>query len=182
VTPSHYQSVLETELQSSNPPSDLSISRPASRLTWGIPVPSDPSHTIYVWVDALINYITVLGYPSPSSSSSDWSFGSDTTALGWPADVQIVGKDIVRFHALYWPAMLMAVGLQPPKQVLVHAHWLQGNLKMSKSRGNVADPFEAIERCGVDSVRAYLMGVGGALKSDSGQFARPLLTRVLRDV
>jgi len=87
---------------------DLSISRPIERLTWGIRVPGDESQTIYVWLDALINYITKAGYP--------WAPGSET-AGGWPADVQVIGKDIVRFHCIYWPAFLLALNLPPPKQI-----------------------------------------------------------------
>lgn len=132
---------------------DLSISRPASRLTWGIPVPTDPSQTIYVWVDALINYITKAGYP-------DWTPGKET-AGGWPADVHVVGKDIVRFHCVYWPALLLAVGLPLPKRVLSHAHWLMNQKKMSKSVGNVVNPFFAIDRWGVDTMRYFLIHQGG---------------------
>ncbi|CDZ97772.1 methionine-trna ligase [Phaffia rhodozyma] len=138
---------------------DLSISRPSSRLTWGVPVPDDENHTIYVWMDALVNYLTVLGWP--------WKEGVNAEQMGWPADYQVVGKDIVRFHAVFWPAFLMALSLPPPKSILVHAHWTQDQFKMSKSRGNVADPFKAIESAGVDSVRAYLMGIGGSLADDS---------------
>lgn len=139
---------------------DLSISRPSSRLSWGIPVPDDPSQTIYVWLDALINYITKAGYP--------WAPGSET-AGGWPADIQVIGKDIVRFHCIYWPAFLLALNLPPPKQILTHAHWTMQNQKMSKSIGNVVNPFFAIERFGVDVMRFYLMHDGGiADDSDYG--------------
>lgn len=148
--PSLHASLLESLQQ---PLADLSVSRPRSRLSWGIPVPEDPAHTIYVWVDALTNYLTVLGYPHE--------------AQGWPADVQVVGKDIVRFHAIYWPALLMAAGLEPPRTVLSHAHWTMNRLKMSKSRGNVADPFEAIATYGLDGVRWYLMRNGGSLPQDA---------------
>ncbi|CDU26141.1 probable METHIONYL-TRNA SYNTHETASE, mitochondrial [Sporisorium scitamineum] len=132
---------------------DLSISRPSSRLSWGIPVPDDPHHSIYVWVDALTNYLTVAGYPA------------STTA--WPADVHVVGKDIVRFHAIYWPAMLLAAGLPLPKTILAHSHWTMNKAKMSKSRGNVANPFEAIDAFGLDTLRFFLMRVGGNFGSDS---------------
>ncbi|TKY87808.1 hypothetical protein EX895_003389 [Sporisorium graminicola] len=136
---------------------DLSISRPSSRLSWGIQVPDDPDHCIYVWVDALTNYLTVAGYPSSSSSSPP----------AWPADVHVVGKDIVRFHAIYWPAMLLAAGLPLPKTILAHSHWTMNKSKMSKSRGNVANPFEAIDTFGLDTLRFFLMRVGGNLGSDS---------------
>lgn len=137
---------------------DLSISRPASRLTWGIPVPDDPSQTIYVWVDALINYITVAGYPL-------WPPGAEH-AGGWPADVHVVGKDIVRFHSVYWPALLMALGLPPPKQILSHGHWLMNRQKMSKSVGNVVNPFFALDRWGVDTIRYFLIH-NGAVAADA---------------
>ncbi|KAH8166657.1 hypothetical protein CIB48_g1600 [Xylaria polymorpha] len=131
---------------------DLSISRPASRLDWGIPVPDDPSQTIYVWLDALVNYITTAGYPY-------WPPGSEHTG-GWPADVHVVGKDIVRFHCIYWPAFLMALGLPLPKQVLSHGHWLMSKQKMSKSIGNVVNPFFALDRWGVDTMRYFLIYSG----------------------
>ncbi|KAJ1522223.1 hypothetical protein ONE63_002531 [Megalurothrips usitatus] len=113
----------ETELD------DLSISRPASRVPWGIPVPDNPSHTVYVWLDALVNYLTAAGYPN----SSDFS-------KKWPPTIQILGKDILKFHGIYWPAFLMAAGLDPPRQLLVHSHWTVESEKMSKSRGNVVQP------------------------------------------
>lgn len=132
---------------------DLSISRPASRLSWGIPVPGDPDQTIYVWVDALVNYLTKAGYPQ-------WDMPSSTDG-GWPADVHVIGKDIVRFHCVYWPALLMALDLDLPQRVLSHGHWLMGKQKMSKSVGNVVNPFFAIDRWGVDTMRFFLMRNGG---------------------
>ncbi|KAI0874614.1 tRNA synthetases class I (M)-domain-containing protein [Hypoxylon argillaceum] len=131
---------------------DLSISRPSSRLDWGIPVPDDPSQTIYVWLDALVNYITTTGYPV-------WQPGSEHKR-GWPADVHVVGKDIIRFHCIYWPAFLMALDLPLPKQVLSHGHWLMSKQKMSKSVGNVVDPFFALDRWGVDTMRYFLISNG----------------------
>jgi methionyl-tRNA synthetase len=131
---------------------DLSISRPAARLSWGIPVPDDESQTIYVWIDALINYITQIGYP--------WAPGNKNS-LVWPPDVQIIGKDILRFHAIYWPALLLALNLEPPRQLLCHAHWTLAKRKMSKSVGNVVNPFFAIDRFGVDTMRYYLTYDGG---------------------
>lgn len=97
---------------------DLSISRPISRLTWGIPVPQDESQTIYVWLDALVNYATVAGFPGQSFHDG---------SAGWPADVHVIGKDIMRFHCVYWPAFLMALDLPLPKQILTHAHWTMEN-------------------------------------------------------
>ncbi|KAB8304327.1 hypothetical protein EYC80_003737 [Monilinia laxa] len=137
---------------------DLSISRPFDRLSWGIRVPDDESQTIYVWLDALVNYITKAGYP--------WAPGNETVG-GWPADVQVIGKDIVRFHCIYWPAFLLALSLQPPKQIMTHAHWTMDNQKMSKSVGNVVNPFFAMDRFGVDVMRYYLIHDGG-IKEDSG--------------
>lgn len=132
---------------------DLSISRPKSRLSWGIPVPDDPSQTIYVWVDALINYATKAGFPN-------WAPGEQQKG-GWPADVHVIGKDILRFHGVYWPALLLAVGLPPPKQLLSHAHWTMDKKKMSKSTGNVVNPFFAIDRWGLDTMRYFMLRDGG---------------------
>ena len=131
---------------------DLSVSRPSSRLQWGIRVPTDSSQTIYVWLDALLNYATAVGYPfTPGKESS----------TGFPPDVQVIGKDIVRFHCIYWPAFLMALDLPMPKQILTHAHWTLGRQKMAKSTGNVVNPFFALERFGVDAMRWYLIQDGG---------------------
>lgn len=131
---------------------DLSISRPTERLTWGVRVPTDPSQTIYVWLDALLNYATATGYPFTPDQESDG---------GFPPDVQVVGKDIVRFHCIYWPAFLMALDLPLHKQVLTHAHWTLGRQKMAKSTGNVVSPFFALERFGIDTMRWYLIHEGG---------------------
>jgi methionyl-tRNA synthetase len=127
---------------------DLSISRPKERLSWGIPVPDDPSQTIYVWFDALINYLTHTGYPNQTSASI------------WPADVQIIGKDILRFHTIYWPAFLLAAKLPLPKTFVCHAHWTMNQQKMSKSLGNVVNPFMAMNRYGVDTIRYFMMRDG----------------------
>jgi len=137
---------------------DLSISRPVERLSWGIPVPDDESQTIYVWLDALINYLTKANYP--------FQIPGHENAAGWPADLHVIGKDIVRFHCIYWPAFLMALDLPLPKQVLTHAHWTLGHKKMSKSTGNVVNPFFAINRFGVDCMRYYL-ALDGGLKDDA---------------
>lgn len=123
---------------------DVSISRPKSKLTWGIPVPNDDTQVMYVWIDALSNYLTVLGYPDEFDSGY------------WPADVQVVGKDIIRFHAIIWPAMLLALGLELPRRLLVHGHIGVNGTKMSKSLGNVVSPLAVIDKYGVDAFRYYL--------------------------
>ncbi len=123
---------------------DVSISRPRKSLTWGVSVPGDDSQVIYVWIDALANYLTVLGYPD-DPAWKDY----------WPADVQVVGKDILRFHAGIWPAMLLGLGLPLPKTLLVHGFVNVGGAKMSKSVGNVVDPMEIIENYGVDAFRYF---------------------------
>lgn len=123
---------------------DVSISRPKKNLSWGIPVPGDPEQVMYVWLDALTNYITVLGYPD----KVEWK-------EYWPADVQVIGKDILRFHAGLWPAILLALGLELPKKLLVHGHVNVSGTKMSKSIGNVVDPIEIMDSYGVDSFRYY---------------------------
>ncbi|KIR33577.1 methionine-tRNA ligase [Cryptococcus deuterogattii MMRL2647] len=137
---------------------DLSVSRPSSRVKWAIPVPGDPEQSIYVWVDALINYITVLGYP-------DWQGKGER--VGWPADVHVVGKDIIKFHALHWPSLLHSASLAAPKRIIAHAHWTMSHAKMSKSRGNVVDPIGAMTQWGDDGVRWYLMRIGGGLVDDA---------------
>ncbi len=124
---------------------DVSISRPTSSLTWGVPVPDDDKQTMYVWVDALTNYISVLGYPD----SENWQ-------EYWPADVQIIGKDILRFHAGIWPSMLLGLGLDLPKTLLVHGHITSDGAKMSKTVGNVIDPMQVIEDYGVDAFRYFM--------------------------
>ncbi|MBF1120423.1 MAG: methionine--tRNA ligase, partial [Streptococcus sp.] len=125
---------------------DLAVSR--TSFDWGIPVPNDPKHVVYVWIDALSNYITALGY------------GSDDETLFnryWPADVHFIGKEIVRFHTIYWPIMLMALDLPLPKKVFAHGWLLMKDGKMSKSKGNVVDPNTLIERYGLDALRYYLL-------------------------
>jgi methionyl-tRNA synthetase len=125
---------------------DLCVSR--TTFDWGIPVPFDPKHVVYVWVDALTNYISALGYAQPDDS---------LYRRYWPADVHLVGKDIVRFHTVIWPIILMACGCPLPRQVVGHGWLLLDSGKMSKSRGNVVDPVELVEKYGVDAVRYYLL-------------------------
>ena len=125
---------------------DLAVSR--TTFDWGIKIPSNPKHVIYVWVDALTNYITALGYGSEDESKYQ---------KYWPADVHLVGKEIVRFHTIYWPVMLMALDLPLPKKVFAHGWLLMKDGKMSKSKGNVVDPVTLIDRYGLDSLRYYLL-------------------------
>lgn len=124
---------------------DVSISRPTSQLTWGVPVPDDDSQVMYVWIDALSNYITVLGYPE--KDVSEW----------WPATAQFVGKDILRFHAIIWPAMLIGLGLPLPERIVSHGMVLSDGQKMSKSIGNVVDPMDVLERHGVSAFRYFFL-------------------------
>ncbi|GAC1371790.1 MAG: methionine--tRNA ligase [Candidatus Saccharimonadales bacterium] len=125
---------------------DISISRDKSKLSWGVPVPGDPDQVMYVWFDALPNYTSAIGYPD----------GKDF-AKYWPADLHIIGKDILRFHAALWPAMLMSAGVELPKQLYVHGFISSEGHKMSKSLGNVVAPGEVIEKYGVDALRYYLL-------------------------
>jgi methionyl-tRNA synthetase len=125
---------------------DLSVSR--TTIDWGIPVPDAPGHIIYVWVDALTNYITGVGFPDEKSKSFK---------RYWPADIHMIGKDITRFHAVYWPAFLMSAGVPLPKRIFSHGFLNNRGEKMSKSVGNVVDPFEMAERYGVDQVRYFFL-------------------------
>jgi methionyl-tRNA synthetase len=125
---------------------DLSISR--TTFDWGIPVPGDPRHVMYVWVDALTNYITGVGFPDDNGTMF---------RRYWPADVHVIGKDIVRFHAVYWPAFLLSAGLEPPKRVYAHGFLFNRGEKMSKSVGNVIAPLALIEEYGVDAVRYFFL-------------------------
>jgi methionyl-tRNA synthetase len=138
------------------PLEDLSISRPKTRVQWGIPLPFDDAHVTYVWVDALVNYLTASGAIDAGRPVAEQGW-DDQGASWWPADLHIIGKDILTPHAVYWPTMLMAVGLPLPRQILAHGWWLSGKAKMSKSLGNVVDPLELREEFGTDAVRWYLM-------------------------
>ena len=124
---------------------DLSVSR--TSFDWGVPVPGSPGHVMYVWVDALTNYLTGAGYPEQADDYRRW----------WPADLHLIGKDIVRFHAVYWPAFLMSAGLPLPKSVFGHGFLLHRGEKMSKSLGNVVDPVELADTYGVDTLRYFLL-------------------------
>jgi methionyl-tRNA synthetase len=125
---------------------DLSISR--TTFDWGVPVPGHPDHVMYVWVDALTNYLTGAGYPDTDS---------EAFRRYWPADLHMIGKDIIRFHTVYWPAFLMSAGIALPKRVFAHGHLLNSGEKMSKSIGNVVDPIALVDALGLDQVRYFLL-------------------------
>lgn len=148
---------------------DLSVSR--LKLKWGIPVPNDPNHVIYVWFDALTNYITGVGFPNNKELFERY----------WPANLHVIGKDIVRFHAVYWPSFLMSAGIPLPKQELVHGWWLRDDTKISKSRGNVVDPEFLIKSFGVDGTRYFLMREA-PIESDSSYNFDSILRRVNSDL
>jgi methionyl-tRNA synthetase len=126
---------------------DLCISRPKSRLAWGIELPFDSDFVTYVWFDALINYISAIGYKSDSEQFNKW----------WPCSCQLIGKDILTTHTVYWPTMLKAMGVEMPQTIFAHGWWLTGRTKMSKSLGNVVNPMDMIDRFGVDAFRYFLI-------------------------
>ena len=128
---------------------DISISRNASKIPWGIPVPGDKTQVMYVWFEALMNYITTLGYPDQEDFKTFW-----------PADVQVIGKDILRFHAAIWPAILLGLGQPLPKQLFVHGFITHDGKKMSKTLGNVVDPLEIVNKYGLDAFRYYIFRHG----------------------
>lgn len=144
---------------------DLSVSR--TSFDWGVPVPGSDGHVMYVWVDALTNYLTGLGFPDESGDVAKW----------WPADLHLIGKDIVRFHAVYWPAFLMSAGLPLPKQVFGHGFLLNRGQKESKSLGNVTDPLALADRFGVDTLRYFLMREV-AFGQDGSYSPEAIVTRV----
>ena len=127
---------------------DISFSRPKTSLPWGIPVPNDGSHIMYVWCDALSNYITAIGYGRDEKEFRQF----------WPADVHVIGKDILRFHAAFWPAMLISAKIQLPKQLFVHGFILSKGKKMGKSTGNIIEPFGQMKKYGVGPFRFYILG------------------------
>ncbi|NNE85263.1 MAG: methionine--tRNA ligase [Alphaproteobacteria bacterium] len=167
---------------------DLSVSRTSFK--WGIPVPDDPEHIMYVWLDALNNYQTAVGYPDTES---------DLYSKYWPADLHMVGKDILRFHAVYWPAFLMAADLAPPKRVYAHGWLLNRGEKMSKSLGNVVTAGDLVGRYGLDPVRYYLLRevpfgqdgyishetmvgrINGDLANDLGNLAQRVLSMIAKN-
>jgi methionyl-tRNA synthetase len=167
---------------------DLSISR--TTFDWGIPVPGSPDHVMYVWVDALTNYITAAGFPDTES---------EKFRRYWPADLHVIGKDIVRFHAVYWPAFLMSAGIEVPRRIYSHGFLFNRGEKMSKSQGNVVDPFELADAYGVDQLRFFFLRevpfgqdgnysheaivsrINADLANDLGNLAQRSLTMVARN-
>jgi methionyl-tRNA synthetase len=144
---------------------DLCITRPAARLAWGIPIPFDPAYVTYVWFDALVNYVTIpAAYGDPAVAEA---LGLEKSSLAthpsfqqklplWPADIHVIGKDILKFHSVYWPIMLKAMGLPLPKQLVVHGWWQKDGEKISKSTGNIVDPVAVIQEWGLDAFRYYV--------------------------
>jgi methionyl-tRNA synthetase len=136
---------------------DLCISRPAARLNWGIPLPFDAAYVTYVWFDALVNYISVPFARGDPVVRQALGSGEASSFAVWPADLHIIGKDILKFHAVYWPIMLKAMGVPLPRQVLAHGWWQKEGRRLSKSTGNVVDPLAVIEQWGLDALRYYLV-------------------------
>ncbi len=141
---------------------DLCITRPRKRLEWGIDYPGSSDHVVYVWFDALINYVSAIGYGEDDKKFKQW----------WPA-VHVIGKDILRQHAVFWPIMLMAMGVEMPKKILAHGWWRMGGAKMSKSLGNVVDPLDMITKYGADAFRFFLLRE--ATMGSDGSFSEELL-------
>lgn len=161
--PAKFEKILLDWLQEPLP--DISVSRPTARVGWGIPVPDDNTQTVYVWLDALVNYLTCAGYPSPEFQSC------------WPPNIQILGKDILKFHGIYWPAFLIAAGFEPPRQLVVHSHWTVDGEKMSKSKLNVVDPFDRMRTYTFEGLRYFLLREG-VFHSD-GNYSDVKLMRIL---
>jgi methionyl-tRNA synthetase len=167
VKPAKFQRIL-LDMVSDGPLPDISISRPSSRVHWGIQVPDDETQTVYVWLDALVNYLTAAGYSKENLSS----FGQI-----WPPNVQVIGKDILKFHAIYWPAFLMAADLEPPTSILCHSHWTVDGEKMSKSKNNVVSPVQRSEIYTADGLRYFLLREGVA--HSDGNYSDSKVIRIL---
>ena len=151
---------------------DLCVTRPKERVTWGIPVPFSPNHVTYVWFDALLNYISALGWPAGEKFHALWE---QTGA------VHLIGKDIIRHHALYWPIILHALGINPPKTIFAHGWWLVKGEKMSKSKGNIVEPEAVVEAYGLDAFRYFLLR--DVLLGDDGVFSeQALIQRINADL
>ncbi|CAH0556090.1 unnamed protein product [Brassicogethes aeneus] len=167
IRPQKFQKILINQISNEDLP-DVSVSRPSSRVSWGIKVPEDDSQTVYVWLDALVNYLTVAGY----ANKTEQDFNKV-----WPPDVQVIGKDILKFHGIYWPAFLMGANLEPPRSILCHSHWTVDGEKMSKSKRNVVCPFVQAEKHTSDGLRYFLLREGVA--HSDGNFSETKLTRIL---
>jgi len=154
-----------------NPLNDLCISRPKSRLSWGIEIPFSKDHVTYVWFDALINYISVCGYINDKRKFKKF----------WPADIHMIGKDILRPHTVYWPIMLHAAGIELPKKVFAHGWWKIEKEKMSKSKGNIVDPLEMVDKFGVDAYRYFLLKEV-PFGSDGNFSERAVISRINSDL
>jgi methionyl-tRNA synthetase len=159
ITPSYRRNEVLGFLRN-NTLEDLCISRPSARLNWGIPIPFDLNFVTYVWFDALVNYISIAaahGDETILSALNHQPSDLNPQLSLWPADIHVIGKDILKFHAVYWPIMLKAMGLPLPKQILVHGWWQKDGAKISKSTGNVVDPFAVINEWGLDAFRFYVL-------------------------
>ena len=157
ITPDRFRNILLNMIESETL-GDVSISRAKSRFSWGISVPDDQQQIVYVWFDALCNYLTVANYDSPSD-------------FHWPPAIQVLGKDIIKFHAIYWPAFLYALDLAVPSKLHCHAHWMVNDMKMSKSKGNVVNPFDYLDAFKADGVRYFLLKTG-VPHADGSRFLR----------
>ncbi|XP_031626423.1 methionine--tRNA ligase, mitochondrial [Contarinia nasturtii] len=163
IRPKKFEKVLMEYLK--EPLKDISISRPSDRVSWAIPVPGDDTQTVYVWLDALVNYLTSAGYPDPKF------------AANWPPQLQVIGKDILKFHGIYWPAFLIAAGLEPPARLLVHSHWTVDDQKMSKSKNNVVDPNKVTAKYTHDGLRYFLLREG--VPHSDGNYSATKVTRII---
>ncbi|XP_043654021.1 methionine--tRNA ligase, mitochondrial [Drosophila teissieri] len=163
IRPAKFEKILLDTL--SEPLPDVSVSRPSNRVHWAIPVPDDDSQTVYVWLDALVNYLSSVGYPDEEFSAH------------WPPAQQVIGKDILKFHGIYWPAFLLAAGLEPPGQLYVHSHWTVDGQKMSKSKHNVVDPVQTARQYTMEGLRYFLLREGVA--HSDGNYSHVKAQRIL---